>query len=35
MVQGRYLALKGGSSEELVATVDELIARVRAEGRRK
>ena len=35
MVQGRYLALKTGSSESLLATADQLIARIRAEGSRK
>lgn len=35
MVQGRYLALTTGSYDEMLANIDQLIARVRAEAGRK
>jgi len=35
MVQGRYLALTAGNYEDLLAIVDQLVARARAEAGRK
>lgn len=35
MVHGRYLALTAGNYQELVATIEQLVERVRAEGVRK